>query len=192
MTDGVLEKTTISKVLPRFLKRGDDSVRTLAKRISDNGTAAAKKKQGLTKNSGAATSQVKDVKEVKAVPVTAQKPGSPIVGLKRARGAETANDPPMKRVAGDAATLNITAAGVQIKAPVLTKRVSSGSDVKSPAAIAAAALPKKATQVVAKPSSFFANNFSGLQSAKKSTVAALTKPTNQLKPVASRYVRWKS
>lgn len=155
----------------------------MAKRISDNATAATKRRKDVAKTGAGAFPQPK---ETKSLLQSNQKTESPILGIKRPRVTDSSGDPPPKRIAADVAVGGKTPSA-QSK-PVLTKRSSSGSDAKPLAA--ATVVPKKPTQVVPKPSTYFTNNFSGLQSAKRSTTAtpAAAKPSAIIKSVAPRYV----
>lgn len=155
----------------------------MAKRISDNATAATKRRKDVAKTGTGTFSQPK---ETKPLPQPNQKVESPIAGLKRPRVTDSSGDPPPKRLAADTAISGKIAAG-QVK-PLLTKRSSSGSDANP--LTAATVASKKPTQVVAKPSSFFTNNFSGLQSAKRSAAvnSAVAKPSAVNKAVMPRYV----
>jgi len=100
LTEGALDKTSVTKILPRFAKRGDKSIQALAKRITDN--AAARKKKETTKLPASAA----NTKTVTAV-----------AGVKR-RGDDASLETPSKKVASSTTTGNATLgskSGVPIK-----------------------------------------------------------------------------
>lgn len=163
LDNGLLEKSVVGKLLPRFAKRGDDKVKVLAKRIENNAIAASKKKkEAPTKASSASSMAHKDAKAEGG----AKSPPS-AGGVKRARSTDSSSDPPAKKVVGKAG-----------EAPGTKKPATPGVATKTPASAA-----NKANPVVAKSSSFI----SSLQSAKRPPAA---KPASgPAKAAPSKYVR---
>ena len=157
MTDGTLEKTGVNKFLPRFQKRGDEEVRALAKRITDNATAAAKKRKEGAKPGLVAA------KDTKALATSTNAVASPTTGTKRARPADSGNNQPLKKVAADQGSA---------KGSVPPKRpTTDGTSVAPPVAVKKPVVPAKTT-----------NFFQSLQSAKRPSGAAANATIIQTKP----------
>jgi len=156
LTDGTLEKTGVNKFLPRFQKRGDEEIRALAKRITDNATAAAKKrKEGAKPGTVAA-------KDTKALAATTNAVASPVTGTKRARPGDGGNNQPLKKVASEQGSA---------KGTVPPKRPTN--DAATPVAVKKPIVPAKTT-----------NFFQSLQSAKRPSGAAANATIVQAKPAA--------
>lgn len=152
MTDGVLERTMLAKILPRFSKRGDDETKVLVKRVTDNAVLALKKKKGNVK--GGSTTQ-----EDQNAATTTQKAGPAMTGVKRPLPSDgkNAGEQPAKRIAGVPVTL-----GAAAKTSSSTKRPTT--TVVEPKTTSAVSAPAKKIQQAA-PST--TNFFSSLTSAAK-------------------------
>lgn len=153
-----MEKATISRMLLRFSKRGDDNMKALCKRITSNASAASKKsKEAKSMISTPATSNA-----VKSKTDPARKPSTvPSTGVKRP-ASEGGNDQPAKKFAGSRGD-----------GPAKTGQAAQKATPASPASKfgSAPAVKQRTNTVTAKPSSFIAS----LQAPKKPAVA-LQKP----------------
>lgn len=124
MTNGVFERSQLSKVFARLSKRGDDDVKALTKRITENANVASRKQQGESVDAKKSSSNQAAI--VKAAPAFDKKPASPVTGIKRQRELEADVKQPTKKLASDKAPLRGAASQIN-KAP-LTK---STSDTKT-------------------------------------------------------------
>jgi hypothetical protein len=84
MTEDMLQKTNLSKLLPKFLKKGGQKVKDLTQKILDNATASTKRKQESDRLSK------EDVKSTEK---------SDPVGMKRLREADGGLHAATKRIA---------------------------------------------------------------------------------------------
>ncbi|KAJ6058141.1 uncharacterized protein N7446_007724 [Penicillium canescens] len=150
MTEDMLQKTNLSKLLPKFLKKGGQQVKDLTQKILDNATASTKRKQENDK--------LPKEDAVKSI----EKPDP--VGMKRPREADGGPQAGTKRMA----TANKDAS----KAPV-------GNGPKGAQAKAVPARPK-ANIVAPKPISLFgtlssASKRPGTTNAERAAAAAAAK-----------------
>jgi hypothetical protein len=155
-----MESIKLDKVMVRFLKNGDDEVKTFAKLINENAAAQSKREADTSKvaeSVKATKSTDNKEKEIKREPQLA-------AGVKRPRPAEGPTNPAAKRVASATPTTTISGKGGLLKRPPTTSAANATS-----AANVGAAKPK-GHQVVSKAP---ANFFSGLQSASKKPGTAL-------------------
>lgn len=163
VSNEVLEKTKMSKVLTLFGKRGDEQTQTRIKLILENAEKSSRAK-GI---SGTPTKALEDKdKESKAKAAepnsinkndTLRKPAiEAVAGIKRPRSSDTASVQPAKRVISNSGTA-VKAANDPKAAGIQQKRSASGASDKP------AATPVIKQKVVVKPTSLF----SGLQSASK-------------------------
>ena len=150
----MLQKTNVAKLLPRFSKKGGQTVKDLAKKIQDNAASSTKRKQG-SKEDSPSKNTTPDATTTNGSRVEA-------AGSKRPRDGESKEgsvQPAAKRMVVTSNTKNPgssgTANGATAKRPQET-----GQDAK--ATVAAAARPK-ANIVAPKPT----NLFGSLSSAKK-------------------------
>lgn len=149
MTDGALEKTQLAKVLPRFSKRGDEGVKGLVKRITDNAIAASKKKKGTLK-AGVA------VQDDHSTISAARKSVQPITGVKRPLSGDTSSsgDQAAKRVAGNNAVAASTSASTKT---VATGKQTSGLVTAGKLGTTTAAPLKKVQQAAPSTTNFFSS-----------------------------------
>ncbi|BCR84600.1 uncharacterized protein ACHE_20058S [Aspergillus chevalieri] len=152
--EDVLQKTNVAKLLPRFSKKGGQTVKDLAKKIQENAAASTKRKQG-SKEDSPSKNTTPDATATNGSRVEA-------AGSKRPRDGESKEgsvQPAAKRMVVTSNTKNPgstgTANGATAKRPQET-----GQDAK---ATAAAAARPKANIVAPKPT----NLFGSLSSAKK-------------------------
>jgi hypothetical protein len=150
-----MELVNLNKVIPRFLKRGDDESKALSKLINDNAAAQTKRDAESGKNVDAAKAtkavDSKD-KEIKKEPQLA-------AGVKRPRPADVSSNSAAKRVASTTSTTTAASKGGLLKRPPSTSATSA-----TPAPATTNTIKPKGHQVVSKaPANFFA----GLQSASK-------------------------
>lgn len=159
LSDSKLEMFRIKNVLVRFAKRGDNSVKSLTKRIESNALTASRKQRESPASNINPGPQVKQTKSASSL---TQPSKSSIAGVKRLRTGEGNTDKPSKRIASDGGIINTGTVG-QSKSTTLHKStVVLNKDVKTPPVVPSTAV-KKVHQVIAKPSGFF----SSLQSAYK-------------------------
>jgi len=145
MTDGVLERTMLAKILQRFSKRGDDATKILVKRITDNAVLALKKKKGAVK--GGSTAQEDQISAS-----TMEKSVSTLTGVKRPlpSGGKNIAEQSAKRVAGASSlgTASKTSSGTKRPAtPVIEPKTTSSA----PVAI------KKIQQAIPSTTNFFSS-----------------------------------
>ncbi|KAJ5930126.1 Zinc finger CCCH-type [Penicillium verhagenii] len=161
----ILQKTNLSKLLPRFIKKGGPSIKEPAQKILDNAAAATKWKQKIAEDDSSAKGS------------SADSPSSEIAGSKRPRDAEINAQPATKRMVvtsnpKDPSKPAVPANGVG-------KRAIEGIQNGKPAA-AAVARPK-ASVVAPKPSSLFgalssASKRPGTTNAERAAAIAAGKP----------------
>ncbi|KAI9655234.1 MAG: hypothetical protein M1831_004944 [Alyxoria varia] len=163
MTGQTLDKSALGKVIPRLEKRGDNEVRSLAKRVTDNARVASEKKMKAQRT---ASQSALRSKESQSAPEPTKKSSPSPQGLKRSRPSEGTSEQPSKKVASG------TTGTVKSAQPIkktdtennTTKTTTSSTGVK-----------QKVNQVTAKPTGLF----SGLESAAKkpgiSTTAAASR-----------------
>lgn len=150
MTNGVLERSQIGKVFTRLSKRGDEGVKVLTKRITDNASSATQKKR----EDASVTSNASTNKTPKSSTGVQPKVASPLAGTKRPRETEEVKQS-IKKTVADRSLGTTSTTNAPIKSAT-TKRVASDS---KPVAAATTQTTKK---VVPAP-----NLFSSLQPARK-------------------------
>ena len=168
LDNGLLEKSAVGKLLPRFSKRGTDRVKQLARTIETNAIAASKKKKESLKSSGSGTGSGKDSKPSSGI----QSPPS-TAGVKRPRPSDASGDQPLKKPSAKAGE----AQGV--KKPAASG--ATGVGAKAGGSSTSTANKGSSNPVVAKSSSFI----SSLQSAKRPSAA---KGVNGPAKAAPKYV----
>lgn len=166
--DDLLQKTNIAKLLPRFVKKGGQTVKDLAQTIQDNASASTKRKQSNGK-SGKEDSPTKNS--------AGDSPSAEVVGTKRPREGEGNGPPATKRM--------VVTSNLKDKDGSKTSTSANGStkpgvqNGKS----ASTATPRPKTNLVApKPSSLFgalssASKRPGTTNAERAAAAAATKST---------------
>lgn len=159
-----MQKTNLSKLLPKFLKKGGQQVKDLTQKILDNAAASTKRKQDNEKS-------VKEDPYLKG-PLANQPKGD--AGVKRPREADGSLQHGIKRMA---VTLNSKDAS---KVAPTGNGPAKAAQVSKPAG--AAALRPKANIVAPKPTSLFgtlssASKRPGTTNADRAAAAAATKPT---------------
>ncbi|KAI9716489.1 MAG: hypothetical protein M1828_007649 [Chrysothrix sp. TS-e1954] len=154
-TAGDLERTNITKVANRFAKRGDDRIKSLTKKLTDNSNAATKKKMSASKTSNGSVQS----KESKTLESTTKTASSSVAGVKRPLSVDSSSQQAAKRVAsGQSSNSPLTRSPDSIKRSGNTAILNRSDSTSS-----AAAKPVKQKQVTARSSNFF----SSLQSASK-------------------------
>ncbi|PYH95918.1 hypothetical protein BO71DRAFT_194388 [Aspergillus ellipticus CBS 707.79] len=156
MDEEVLQKTNVSKLLPRFVKRGGQTVKELAQKILNNAIASTKRKQETTKTTLKEGSPTKaPVADLAAADGRAE-----LAGSKRIREGEGNGQPATKRVvtANPKPVAKPAAAG----APGVVKRPHEAGQ-ENKIAMASANAARKANIIAPKPT----NLFGSLSSASK-------------------------
>ena len=146
-----LEKTHLSKVLPRYVKSGDAKTKSYARRIlAAHGEAS---KAGSASGKGAGVGSA-----ASAVKVDAE----PVAGSKRAAAHGTGEGSAAKKVALSPRRSSGASGENQVHGATTKKKVAAKTETAKPVC-ARTTPPTKAKQVVAKPSGLF----SGLSASKK-------------------------
>lgn len=173
--EDVLQKTNVAKLLPRFLKKGKQPVKDLAKEVQDNASASTKRKQEASKSGS------KEGSPGKSPPDSAIINGSRVeaVGWKRPREEESNGEPAAKRVVVNSNNSNIknpskpgtTGNGLSAKRPQ-----EAGQDAKA----TATTTRPKANVVAPKPTNLFgslgsASKRPGTSNAERAAAAAAAK-----------------
>ncbi|KAK4980907.1 hypothetical protein LTR66_010292 [Elasticomyces elasticus] len=169
LTEELLEKTHLDRILPRYKKKGDVKIQELLKMITDNAIAGSKKK----KESEAAVKVEKPAppksKEAQAAPPTTKRSVESSSSLKRPAPA-TSNGQPSKRVASGLTAVTSPTPALAKAASNQTKRPVIGNGAATIATTSASAPPAVKTKPIAgKPTGFF----SSLSSAPKKPGTAL-------------------
>ncbi|KAJ5561323.1 Zinc finger CCCH-type [Penicillium sp. DV-2018c] len=138
LTEDLMQKTNLSKLLPKFVKKGGQEVKDLTQQILDNAAACTKRKQENEK-------PAKEVPQVKGPSATQPKADA---GLKRPREADGNLQAGTKRMA--VPTTNLKDAS---KVAPTVNGPTKGTQSSKPAS--AAALRPKANVVAPKPTSLF-------------------------------------
>lgn len=155
MDEDVLQKTNVAKLLPRFMKKGGQTVKDLAQKIIDNAAASTKRKQE------AAKAPTKEQPPVKTASDTTNGTSQTEHGVKRPREGESNGLPATKRAVTPSnvktATNTVTGASASSNATVPSKRPAEGNaDAKAISAPSnGTALRPKANIVAPKPTSLF-------------------------------------
>lgn len=169
MTKGDLEKSQIGKLLNRFAKRGDDSVRTLCKRINENAASAIRNRESSNDLGSISATAAKPAK----YSPKDQSPPSPSPGTKRPHDGDRDRKQPSKKVAADKSGLKAQTVSPSKTAHSMKRAVTA--EIKAP--MMAAPIPV-ARKVAPQPSAIF----SSLQPAyKKAAVPPTATPLPQAK-----------
>lgn len=162
LTEDLLEKTHLIKVLVRYVKKGDAKTQFFAKRITSNAATATKERASET------TGRTSAVKESNAPsPTVKHTEPAAVAGIKRAASTAADGGPPKK----------IATAGTKANGIIAPKQTGT---LKKPGASSESAKPTivpvtKTKTVVAKPSGLF----STLQSAAKKPGTSIMAKANQ-------------
>jgi hypothetical protein len=159
-----MQKTNLSKLLPKFIRKGGKEVKDLTQKILDNAAACTKRKQDNEKSAN-------EVSQPKG-PLANQPKGD--VGLKRPREADGNLQSGTKRMA--VTTTNLKDVG---KVAPTGNGPTKGAQSSKPAS--APALRPKANVVAPKPTSLFgtlssASKRPGTTNADRAAAAAAAKP----------------
>lgn len=95
MDEDTLQKTNVSKLLPRFLKKGGQTVKELSQKILDNATASTKRKQETGR---AGSKEGSPSKSPAPNGAAVNGPRTELAGSKRLREGESNGLPATKRV----------------------------------------------------------------------------------------------
>lgn len=176
LTEEKVEKTQLSKLLPRYLKRGDARVQYWIRKILANMKLATKEATSKNdqKSSETATSQQP------ASPTAKRAAPDQVAGVKRAAAAPGEGSAP-KKTATCSSKPNIIAPSAKVNGA--TKKVGVTGDSKSASASGSVAAVRKT--VTARPTGYF----SSLQSAAKkpgTSIADRNVPATGKAPAASR------
>ncbi|KAL1867976.1 hypothetical protein Plec18167_008442 [Paecilomyces lecythidis] len=160
MDEDVLQKTNVAKLLPRFVKKGGQTVKDLAQKIIDNAAASTKRKQE------AAKAPTKDQPLAKTPSETTNGAGQTEHGVKRPREGESNGLPATKRAVTPSnvktatkpgtAGANIIPGSSTSNNPASKRPAEGSADAKAASASNnASALRPKANIVAPKPTSLF-------------------------------------
>ncbi|KAJ5651821.1 Zinc finger CCCH-type [Penicillium longicatenatum] len=163
----ILQKTNLTKLLPRFIKKGGPSIKEPAQKILDNAAAATKWKQ---KNA-----EIADDSSAKGS--SADSPSAEIAGSKRPRDGESNTQPATKRMVVTSNPKDLSKPAVPANG--VGKRPVEGAQ-NGKAATTAAPRPR-ANVVAPKPSSLFgalssASKRPGTTNAERAAAIAAGKP----------------
>ncbi|OJJ44419.1 hypothetical protein ASPZODRAFT_18609 [Penicilliopsis zonata CBS 506.65] len=182
MDEDVLQKTNISKLLPRLVKKGAAAVKELAQKVMDNAATSTKRKQELTN-----TAPKEELPSKNGVlNVNGDGNRADLVGSKRGREGENNGLPPKKRV-------GVTPV---VKPPVKPAAVGNASlkvsketpqDTKVASTVTAR---PKANIVAPKPTNLFgslasASKRPGTSNAERAAAAAKASSTTEKKETVS-------
>lgn len=180
LTEAKVEKTQLSKILPRYLKKGDARVQFWIKKILANMAQATKEAASKGEQKKVETSSTSQP----ASPTTKRAIPDPVAGVKRAAATPGEGSAPKKTATGSGKT-NIIAPNAKVNG-ALKKPAVATSDAKPASASGSVAAVRKT--VTARPSGYF----SSLQSASKKpgtsiadrNVTTTSKTTAVSKPLA--------
>lgn len=163
----LLQKTNLTKLLPRFVKKGTPSVKDLAQTILENAAASTKRKQ----------SNAKPIKQES--PAKGDSPSAELAGAKRPRESESGNPPATKRMVVTSNPKE-TAKSTSVTNGLI-KRATEGVQNGKPSTAPAAPRPK-APIAAPKPTVFFgalssASKRLGTTNAERKAAQAAAKPT---------------
>ncbi|KAE8152465.1 hypothetical protein BDV25DRAFT_150910 [Aspergillus avenaceus] len=189
MDEDVLQKTNVSKLLPRFVKKGGQTAKELAQRILDNAAASTKRKK--QENGKPGPKEASPTKNPPSDSPSADGQRAEMAGAKRVREGETNGQPASKRMVvttnlkNGSKPSNGTAAG-----PI--KRPQEAPQENKPAAVSAAR--PKANIIAPKPTNLFgsltsASKRPGTSNAERAAAAAAAKatpPTEKKEPAPPR------
>lgn len=176
MTEDLLQKTNLSKLLPKFLKKGGQQVKDLTQKILDNAAASTKHKQDGEK-------PAKEEPHPKSLSADQPKGDT---GVKRPREADSNLQPGAKRMAVPNTSKDVNKVAPAGNGP------AKGAQSSKPTG--AAALRPKANIVAPKPTSLFgtlssASKRPGTTNADRAAAAAAAKPTYvSTKAVLPRFI----
>ncbi|KAJ5480559.1 Zinc fingerCCCH-type [Penicillium desertorum] len=164
LTEDLLQKTNLSKLLPKFLKKGGQQVKDLTQKILDNAAASTKLKQDGEKSA-------KEESHPKSVSADQPKGDT---GVKRPREMDSNLQPGAKRMAVPNTVKDVNKVAPAGNGP------AKGAQSSKPNG--AAALRPKANIVAPKPTSLFgtlssASKRPGTTNADRAAAAAAAKPT---------------
>jgi hypothetical protein len=172
----LLEKTKLDKALPKLLKKGDEKVQALVKKVQENVASSTRPKSadGLAIVKPETGAKTESSGRLEPVMVGSAKPTAPprapdsATSLKRQREREgkPSSVPMAKKVAGALVSRSATTAPSKPLSSASKGATSTKTDNKSSNSAAAntnSTQKPKVNHVVSKPSSFF----SSLQSASK-------------------------
>ena len=97
MDEETINKTNVAKLLPRFLKKGDQTVRELSQKILDNAAASTKRKREAAKSTPKEGSVHKSSSALGGMAANGVR--TELAGTKRPTDSETNSLPATKRVA---------------------------------------------------------------------------------------------
>lgn len=177
--EDVLQKTNVSKLLPRFVKKGGQVARGLAQKILDNAATSTKRKQENSKQTSKESSPSKSSAS-DATPAPADGQRLEVAGSKRPRDSEANGQPATKRVV---VTSNLKNGSKSSNAPMAgpAKRPQDiGPENKS---VAVAAARPKANIIAPKPTNLFgsltsASKRPGTSNAERAAAAAAAAKTS--------------
>ncbi|KAF9251804.1 hypothetical protein DTO006G1_2591 [Penicillium roqueforti] len=164
LTEDLMQKTNLSKLLPKFLKKGGQQVKDLTQKILDNAAASTKRKHESEKSA-------KEDSHPRSV-LADQPKGE--AGVKRPREADSNLQPGTKRMAVTNPLKDVNKHAPASNGPV------KGAQSSKPTG--AAVLRPKANIVAPKPTSLFgtlssASKRPGTTNADRAAAAAAAKPT---------------
>ncbi|KAK3709090.1 hypothetical protein LTR37_011069 [Vermiconidia calcicola] len=176
LTEDKLEKTHLSKLLPRFTKKGDAKTQFYAKRIVTNAAKATSK----SKATDAATKKPLPKENSTASPTTKRTEPEPVAGVKRA--ASTVGDGGAQKKVAIAAT-KPNGLPNPARPNGVVRKPNAAIDNSKPAS-STAPTTGKPKQVVAKPSGLFSSLQSaakkpGTSNANKAAQSTTTLPTSR-------------
>lgn len=185
LTDEKVEKTQLSKIFPRYLKRGDARVQFMVKKILANTVQATKEApvKGEQKKTGTSVTQNP------ASPSLKRAAPEPVAGVKRPAATSGDGSAPKKTATGGKPIIVAPTTKVNGAA----KKSTPTSDPKAAATSGSVAAVRKT--VTARPSSYFASlqsaskkpgtSIADRNSATTSKQAAVSRPLNKPAPTAT-------
>lgn len=155
MDEDVLQKTNVAKLLPRFVKRGGQTVKELAQKIMDNAAASTKRKQEAAK----AASKDESASKSPAPETSGDAPRTEsVAGTKRPREGEKGESngqPATKRTVTPSGAKSATKADNGAATSGKSSTETRAESKPSSATGNTAALRPKANIVAPKPTSLF-------------------------------------
>lgn len=177
LTEEKSEKTQLSKILPRYLKKGDARVQFWVKKINANIAQATKEAAAKGEQKSA---EVASAQKPASSPTTKRAQPEPVAGTKRPATAQGEGSAP-KKTATTSNRANIVVPTTKVNGAA--KKTMPTSDSKTAPATGSVAAVRKT--VTARPSGYF----SSLQSASKkpgTSIADRSAPTTSKQIPASR------
>lgn len=159
-------------MLPRFLKKGKQSIKDLAKKVQDNASAFTKRKQEISKSGSKEGSPGKSPPDSATINVSRVE----AAGSKRPREGESNGEPAAKRVVVNSNTKNPSKLGNTGNGPSIKRPQETAQDAKA----AATTARPKANIVAPKPTNLFgslgsASKRPGTSNAERAAAAAAAK-----------------